>query len=164
MDEFYALGEVTITIAGFAALFSILKPQKKTWDDSDKSNLIRFYMMIEFACLISIFSFLPVILFGYFNPEITFRLSFGVTFLITFPFMIYGTKRNKRLTGKVLINGVTTAILIIIWSLMILFALMGALDLLGENYKTNYLILLFLMFVSDLYLFIRLIYFSIRKI
>ena len=49
MDEFYALGEVTITIAGFAALFSILKPQIKTWDDSDKINLIRFYMMIEFA-------------------------------------------------------------------------------------------------------------------
>lgn len=164
MDEFYALGEVTITIAGFAALFSILRPQKKTWDDSDKSNLIRFYMMIEFACLISIFSFLPVILLGYFNPEITFRLSFGLLFLVTFPYMIYGTKRNKRYTGKVLINGVTTAILLIIWSLMILFALMGALDLLGENNKTNYLILLFLMFVSAVYLFIRLIYFSIRKV
>ncbi len=122
MDEFYALGEVTITIAGFAALFSILKPQKKTWGDSDKSNLIRFYMMIEFACLISIFCFLPVILSGYFNTEITFRLTFGLYFLVTFPFMIYGTKRNKRLTGKVLINGITTAILIIIWSLMILYS------------------------------------------
>ena len=40
MDEFYALGEVTITIAGFAALFSILKPQKKTWGDVDKLNLV----------------------------------------------------------------------------------------------------------------------------
>ena len=164
MDEFYALGEVTITIAGFAALFSILKPQKKTWEFLDKSNLIRFYMMIEFACLISVFSFLPVILFGYFNPEITFRLSFGLLFFITFPYMIYGNIRNKRYTGKVLFGGIVTVILLTIWNLMILFALMGALDLLGENYKTNYLILLFLMFVSDLYLFIRLIYFSIRKI
>jgi hypothetical protein len=35
MDVFYSLGEVTITIAGFAALFSILRPQKKTGMNSD---------------------------------------------------------------------------------------------------------------------------------
>ena len=164
MDVFYSLGEVTITIAGFAALFSILKPQKKNWDNLDIFNLIRFYMMIEFACLISIFCFLPVILLGYFSPEIGFRLSFGLYFLIVFPYEIYGMKRAKRLSGKIAINGIRTVILLIIWSIMILYAFLGALDFLGENYKTNYLILLFLMFVSALYLFIRLIYFSIRKV
>ena len=164
MDEFFALGEITITIAGFAALFSILRSQKKTWDDFDKLNLIRFYMMIEFACLISIFSFLPVILLGYFSSEIVFRLSFGLYFLVIFPYEIYGIKRNIRYSGKIAVDGIRTVILLVIWNLLILYALLGALDLLGENYKTNYLILLFLMFVSALYLFIRLIYFSIRKV
>jgi len=164
MDEFFALGEITITIAGFAALFSILRPQKNTWDDSDKLNLIRFYMMIEFACLISIFSFLPVILLGYTNPEVAFRLSFSLFFLVVFPYEIYGIKRNIRYSGKIAIDGTRTVVLLIVWNLMILFSLLGALGLFGENYKTNYLILLFLMFVSALYLFIRLIYFSIRKV
>ena len=164
MDVFYVLGEVTITIAGFAALFSILRPQKKIRDEFDIYNLIRFYTMIEFACIISIFSFLPVLLLGYTNPEIAFRLSFSLYFLVVFPYMIFGMKRNKRLSGKIAINGIRTVILLIIWDLMILYAVMGALDLLGENYKTNYLTLLFLMFVSALYLFIRLIYFSIRKV
>lgn len=164
MDVFYSLGEVTITIAGFAALFSILRPQKKTWNEFDIYNLIRFYMMIEFACLISIFSFLPVLLLGYVNPEIAFRLSFCIYFLVVFPYIIFGMKRAKRLSGKIAINGTRTVILLIIWNLMTLYAVMGALDLIGENYKTNYLTLLFLMFISALYLFIRLIYFSIRKV
>ena len=164
MDEFFALGEITITIAGFAALFSILRPQKNTWDDSDKLNLIRFYMMIEFACLISIFSFLPVILLGYTNPEVAFRLSFSLFFLVVFPYEVYGIKRNIRYSGKIAIDGTRTVVLLLVWNLMIIFSLLGALGLFGENYKTNYLILLFLMFVSALYLFIRLIYFSIRKV
>ena len=164
MDEFFALGEITITIAGFAALFSILKTQKKSWDSFDKLNLIRFYMMIEFTCLISIFSFLPVILLDYFNTEIAFRLSFGLFFLVVFPYEIYGIKRNIRYSGKVAIDGVRTVVLLVIWNLIILYALFGTLGLLGENFKTNYLTLLFLMFTSALYLFIRLIYFSIRKV
>lgn len=164
MEVFYALGEVSITIAGFAALFSILRPQKKTWDEFDRYNLTRFYMMIEFGCLTSAFCFLPVILLGYFNPEIAFRISFGLYFLVIVPYIIFGLRRVKRLSGKIAINGIRTIILLIIWHIMALFSAMGALDLLGENYKTNYLTLLFLMFVSALYLFIRLIYFSIRKV
>lgn len=163
MDVFYSLGEVTITIAGFAALFSILKPQKKTWDEFDKYNLTRFYMMIEFACLTSFFSFLPALLLGYANPDIAFRLSFALYFLIIVPYIIFGMKRTKRLSGKIAINGIRTIIILIFWHLMTLYSLMGALDLLGENYKTNYFTLLLLMFISALYLFIRLIYFSIRK-
>jgi hypothetical protein len=116
MDVFYSLGEVTITIAGFAALFSILRPQKKTWNEFDIYNLIRFYMMIEFACLISIFSFLPVLLLGYVNPEIAFRLSFCIYFLVVFPYIIFGMKRAKRLSGKIAINGTRTVILLIIWN------------------------------------------------
>ena len=164
MDEFYALGEVTITIAGFAALFSILRPQKKTWGHSDKANLIRFYMMIEFACIISIFCFLPVILLGFFKTEIAFRLSSGLFCLAVIPYEIYAIKRPIRYTGKIELAGGTTVTLIIIWNLIILYALLGALDLLGDSYRTNYLIFLFLFFISDLFLFIRLIYFSIRKV
>ena len=164
MDEFYSLGEITITIAGFAALFSILRPQKKTWGHSDKANLIRFYMMIEFACIISIFCFLPVILLGFFKTEIAFRLSSGLFCLAVIPYEIYAIKRPIRYTGKIELAGGTTVTLIIIWNLIILYALLGALDLLGDSYRTNYLIFLFLFFISDLFLFIRLIYFSIIKV
>lgn len=123
MDEFYSLGEITITIAGFAALFSILKLQKKTWGDLDRVNLIRFYMMIEFACLISIFCFLPVILLGCFKIEIAFRLSSGLFCTVVIPYEIYAIKRNIRYTGKIELAGGTTVTLIIIWNLIILFAL-----------------------------------------
>ena len=164
MDVFYALGEVSITIAGFAALFSILRPQKKTWDEFDRYNLTRFYMMIEFGCLTSIFCILPALFLGYTDSENAFRLSFGLYFLIIVPYIIFGLRRVKRLSGKIAINGIRTVILLIIWHLMALYSVLGALDLLGENYQTNYLTLLFLMFVSALYLFIRLIYFSIRKV
>jgi hypothetical protein len=97
MDEFYALSQITITIAGFAALFSILKPQKDEWKAIDNINLIRFYMMIELACIISIFSYLPVILLGYFSDEITFRLSFGVLFIFSFLYNAFAIKRLKKL-------------------------------------------------------------------
>ena len=163
MDVFYSLAEVTITIAGFAALFSILRPQKKTWNEFDIYNLIRFYMMIEFACIISVFSFLPVLLLGYTSTEVTFRLSFSLYNLVVIPYIIFGMRRARRLSGKIAINGIRTVILLIIWISLTLYAGMGALDLLGENYKSNYLTLLFIMFASALYLFIRLIYFSIRK-
>jgi len=164
MDEFFALGEISITIAGFAALFSILRSQKKTWGDLDKLNLIRFYMMIEFACWITIFCFLPVILLAYFKTEIAFRLSFGLFCLVLIPYEVYALKRSIRYSGKIAIAGGTTVILLIIWNLIIFFALLGTLNLLGENYKANYLIVLLFMFVSALFLFIRLIYFSIRKV
>ena len=164
MDVFYALGEITITIAGFAALFSVLKPQKKSWEYADKLNLIRFYMMIEFACIISVFSFIPVILLDYTNPEIAFRISFSLFFLVVLPYEIFGIKRNIRYCGKAAIDGKRTVFLLVIWNLVLIFSLLGALDIIGENYRTNYLILLFIMFVSALYLFIRLIYFSVRKV
>lgn len=163
MDEFYALSQVTITIAGFAALFSILRPRESQWTDLDKLNLIRFYMMIEIACLISIFSFLPVILGGYFNTEVTFRLSFGFCFLIFGLYYIYGTKRNKRYSGKVAIGGVSTSIILAIGVFLLVFSFLGSLNGLGDNYKTNYLVVLFICFVMNIYLFIRLIYFTVRK-
>lgn len=163
MDEFYALSQVTITIAGFAALFSILRPGESQWTDLDKLNLVRFYMMIEIACLVSIFSFLPIILLGYFNTEITFRLSFGFCFAIFGLYYIYGTIRNKRYSGKLAIGGLSTKIILAIGVLMLLYSLLGSLDLIGHNYKTNYLILLFVCFILNIYLFIRLIYFTVRK-
>ncbi len=163
MDEFYALSQVTITIAGFAALFSILRPRESQWTDLDKLNLVRFYMMIEIACLISLFSFLPIILLGYFNTEVTFRLSFGFLFVIFTLYYIYGTRRNKRYSGKVAIGGLSTIIILTIGIFLISFSLLGSFNLLGNNYKTNYLILLFISFVMNIYLFIRLIYFTVRK-
>jgi len=75
MDEFYALSQITISIAGFAALFSILRTNEQQWTDLDKLNLIRFYIMIETACIISILCFIPILLSGYLEDDITFKIS-----------------------------------------------------------------------------------------
>ncbi len=164
MDEFYALSQITITIAGFAALFSILKPQKGEWKDIDNINLVRFYMMIELACIVSIFSYLPVILLGYFSNEITFRLSFGILFIISFLYDIFAIKRvKKRLKISPTGRKAKFSLLIIIGLLFLLFELLGAVNCLGSNYKTNYLIILFSKFILNVYFFIRLIYFSTQK-
>ncbi len=164
MDEFYALSQITITIAGFAALFSILKPQKGEWKDIDNINLVRFHMMIELACIVSIFSYLPVILLGYFSNEITFRLSFGILFIFSFIYNIFAIKRLKKLLNISSTGGKARFyFLIFIGLLFPLFELLGAVNYLGSNYKTNYLIVLFSKFILNIFFFIRLIYFSTRK-
>jgi hypothetical protein len=163
MDEFYALSQITITIAGFAALFSILKPRDSEWTDLDKLNLVRFYIMIELACLISIVSFLPIILLGYFNTEISYRLSFFFCFVFFLLYNIYALKRNKRYSGKLDIGGFSTISIMTIGMFLLLFSILSSLNLIGTNYKTNYLILLYILFVINIYFFIRLIYFTIRK-
>ena len=163
MDEFYVLAQLSITIAGFAALFSILKPSKIEWTDLDKLNLVRFYVMIEMACLISIYSFLPIILLGFLNEETSFRISFGFGFLTWPIYLLYIFKRNKRFSGKIAIGGLSSAIMQAIGISVILYCLIGSLNYLGNNYKTNYLISIFIFFIIDLWLFIRLIYGTIRK-
>ncbi len=160
MDEFYALSQITITIAGFAALFSILKPQKGEWKDIDNINLVRFYMMIELACIVSIFSYLPVILLGYFSNEITFRLSFGILFII---YNIFAIKRVKKRMKIWRAGRGAKLFLLIIMMLLLLFEFLGAINCLGSNYKTNYLIALFSKFILNIYFFIRLIHFSTRQ-
>ncbi len=163
MEELYTLSQVSITIAGFATLFTTLKPHRNNWDGLDNINLIRFYMMIELACMISVFSFLPVILLGYFDKAISFRLSFGIYSCIWLPYIIYATNRNKRYLGKVNITGISTIIIIALGIFALFFSMCCALNILGENYKTNYLILLYTSFLVNIYLFLRLIYFTIKN-
>ncbi|MBC2840076.1 hypothetical protein [Robiginitalea sp. SC105] len=163
MEEFYALGEITISIAGFAALFSILRPGHKNWTVRDSLNLIRFYMMIEVASIITIFSFLPVILQGYFEIETSFRVSSGLYLLTMILYQVFALKRNKRHSGKIAIGGNITVIVILYTHVIMVFALLQTLGFLGNNHKTNYLVLLFATFIFNIYLFIRLIYFTVRK-
>ena len=96
MDEFYTLSELAITIAGFAALFSILKQKTEPFELADKLNLIRFYMMIELACMMVILCYTPIILSGYFDSETTYRLSSLVFLILNVFYYFFGTKRNKR--------------------------------------------------------------------
>lgn len=163
MEEFYALGEITISIAGFAALFSILRPGHKNWTVRDNLNLIRFYMMIEVASIITIFSFLPVILLGYLDVEAGFRVSSGLYLLIMIFYQVFALNRNKRHSGRITIGGKITVIVILYMHIIMIFALLQSLGFLGVNYKTNYLVLLFATFIFNIYLFIRLIYFTVRK-
>ncbi|NNM22727.1 MAG: hypothetical protein HKO54_04165 [Flavobacteriaceae bacterium] len=163
MDDFYYLAQITTTIAGFAALFSILKHSNKTWNDLAKVNLIRFYIMIELACIITIFCFVPIVLSEYFEQEVTFRVSFGSHFLFSTIYYVFALKRNKRITGLVNIAGTSTKIVRIFSIGVLIFAVFGALNFLGDHYKTNYLISLILVFLINLYMFLRLIYFSMSR-
>ena len=163
MDDFYYLAQITATIAGFAALFSILKHKNKDWNEDAKVNLIRFYIMIELACIITVFCFVPIVLSDYFNTELTFRLSFGSHFILSVGYYFFTLKRNKRITGLVNIAGTSTKIVRLFSIMILLFALCGSLDLLGSHYKTNYLVSLILVFIINLYMFLRLIYFSTRR-
>lgn len=163
MDDFYYLAQITTTIAGFAALFSILKHTSKNWNNETKVNLIRFYIMIELACIITVFCFVPIVLFDYFSEDVTFRLSFGSYFLLSLLYYLFALRRNRRITGLVNIAGTSTKIVRLFSISILIFALCGALDLLGTHYKTNYLISLILVFIINLYMFLRLIYFSTRR-
>lgn len=163
MDDFYYLAQITTTIAGFAALFSILKPARKIWDTESKVNLIRFYIMIELACIITVFCFVPIVLSDYFSVEITFRVSFGSHFLFSTLYYFFALKRNKRITGKVNVAGTSTKIVRLFSVGVLVFALCGTIDILGTHYETNYLISLILVFIINLYMFLRLIYFSMRR-
>ena len=163
MEELYALSKMSISIAGFTALFVVLKPSHIEWSTYDKVNLIRFYMMIELACIVTLFSFLPIVLLGYFDTEISFRGSFGLFNCIGLLYLIYTIRRNKHYTGKVKVAGYSTIIVMVFGIFIILLSILGALNLIGNNYKANYLLLLFLSFCLDIYLFVRLIYFGIKK-
>ena len=84
-------------------------------------------------------------------------------FIIFLLYNIYAFKRNKSYSGKLAIGGLSTKIIATIGILLLFLSLLGALDFIGSNYKTNYLALLFVLFMVNAYFFIRLIYFTVRK-
>ena len=161
MEAFYTLSQLAITIAGFAALFSILKIKDSKWSELDKLNLVRFYVMIELACIIAAFCFLPIIFSGYLSDNNAYRLSFALFFILSIVYHFFWIGRSKRISGKANIGGVSSKIIRLLGNVAGLFAIVNAIGLIGFNYKSNYLALMFLLFIMDLYVFIRLIYFSI---
>ena len=163
MDEFYTLSQLAITIAGFAALFSILKQKTGSFELADKINLVRFYMMIELACMMVILCYTPIILSGYFDSETTYRLSSLVLLILNVSYYIFAVKRNKRYSGKKNIGGTTSMILRIVSICGAICAFVNCIGVIGSHFRENYLLLLFVMFIANMYLFIRLIYFSIGQ-
>ncbi|QIE58746.1 hypothetical protein G5B37_03970 [Rasiella rasia] len=163
MDEFYTLSQLAISIAGFAALFSILKPKTDSYELTDKLNLIRFYVMIELACMVVILCYLPIILLGYFNPEITYKLSFLTFLILSGIYHVFAMKRNKRVSKKINIGGISTIIIRILTIIGFIFAIFNLTGVISSQFRENYLMLIFLIFSMDIYFFIRLIYFSIGK-
>ena len=162
MDPFYTLSELAITLTGFAALFSILKSQNTKWDDLDKLNLVRFFVMIELGCLTAILCFAPIILTGYLNEDLAYRVSSFLAFVLLISYNIFALRRHKKISGRIDIGGLSTKIIRLIAILYIIMAILNSLSLVGVNYKSNYLILMVWMFITGLYFFIRLIYFSIH--
>ena len=163
MDEFYTLSQLAISIAGFAALFSVLKPKTESYELIDKLNLIRFYVMIELACMVVILCYIPIILSGYFDSEITYRLSFLAFLIISVSHHVISMNRNKKLSEKTNIGGISTIILRILTIIGFVFAFVNLIGIIGSHFRENYLLLIFLIFTMDIYFFIRLIYFSIGK-
>jgi hypothetical protein len=160
MEEFETLSELSIATAGFAALASILKP--KSEDVTSKFNLIRFYVMIEFALTVAAFSFLPIVLKSFISEEFNFRISSAVLF--TFSLLLFGnmSKRNKRLGGNVNFGDFYAKISRIISLLAVVSLLLNASGIFGQFFREVYLIALYIFYLSSLFLFYRLIIKAIR--
>lgn len=163
MSEFYTLSQLAISIAGFAALLSILKPKHTKWQRTDKVNLIRFYIMIELACIIATFCFFPIIFSGYLSDECTYRISFTLCFFSLFGYNIFALMRNKRILGQMNFAGNISKVIRLIGILSILFALINSLGYMGTHFRANYLILMYVGFNVSLFHFFRLIYYSIQQ-
>lgn len=161
MEEFYVLSQLAIATAGFAALASILKPKTEKWDSLSKLNLARFYIMIELSIVVAAFGFLPIILKGFLNENMTFRLSSGIIFMIGVFIYSYSNKRNKRLSGKVNIGGKHTVFMRVLAISSLLLALINTIGLFKLFYREIYLIVLYIFFLITLNLFYRLIIFSV---
>ena len=162
MDAFYTLSQLAITMAGFAALFSIIKLQKSEWNELDILNLMRFYVMIELACLIAIYCFLPVIFSGYLSDDNAYRLSFALFFVMWILYRFFMIRRNMKILGKRKFSGLADIIFRLLALIAALFALMNVFGLVGSNYKSNYLSLMLWVLIFNMAIFIRLIYFSIN--
>ncbi|MBT3208123.1 MAG: hypothetical protein HN704_04415 [Bacteroidetes bacterium] len=161
MDELLTLSELSVTIAGFAALFSILNPKIEKWTELDKVNLIRFYMMVELACIVAVFCIIPVVLKGYLEPETTFR---SVSVLHFFTMIVYNYAalvRNKKHLRKLNIAGFSTVVIRILAIVIIVIALLNGLGTFKSYYRESYMFNMYLIFVVDIYFFLRLLYFSI---
>jgi len=162
MDAFYNLSQLAITMAGFAALFSILKLQKSEWNELDILNLMRFYVMIELACLIAIYCYLPVIFSGYLSDDNAYRLSFALFFVMWIVYLSFTRSRNKRILGKRKFSGISDIIFRLLALIGALFAITNVFGLVGPSYKSNYLSLMLWVLIFNMAIFIRLIYFSIN--
>ena len=162
MQDFHSLSQITITIAGFAALFSLLEPEVDTSSVDYKINVIRFFMMVELACTVTLFCFLPIILISYFPGEHTFRVSSGIYFLANVGYFIYCIRRNNHLLGKVAIDGISTKIIIAVSICLAALGLYNSSGLYGSNYQETYTLIVFLTFLFNSYFFLRLIRFAIN--
>jgi hypothetical protein len=163
METLHTLAEVTITIVGFAALFSILKVKKGKWNDRAKWNLIRFYSMIEFGVILMFFCFLPIILSGFLDTQLAFRISsilllVGIILLIILTF-----KRNNKLKCASYNSAISTKILFFAGFVILITDFLNVFGILGTNLEANYLAIMFCLLIYSLYFFVRLIYFSIDK-
>ena len=161
MEEFYILSQLAIAIAGFAALASLLKPKTEKWDSFSTLNLARFYIMIELSIVVAAFGFLPIVLKGFLNDDLTFRLSSGIIFILGIGILRNGDKRHKRLSGKLNIGGRHTIFMRVLAISSLLLALINAIGFFNLFYKEIYLTVLYIFLLVSLNLFYRLIIFSI---
>jgi len=163
MEEYYILCQLAITTAGFAALASLIKPKSQSLDLGYKLNLVRFYIMIEFAVTVAAFGFLPIVLMGFLDEELNFRISSGILFAFAVPLYKYTMNRNKALSGTVNIGGMHTKVTRIFGLTAILILLINAIGLLKPYYSESYLAALYIIFLLSLNLFYRLIINSVKQ-
>ena len=160
-ENFHSLSQIAITIAGFAALFSLLEDRKVSKSLAYRVNLIRFFMMVELACMIAFFCFLTIIVVSYYPTEDTFKTLSWFYIPVNLGYLKICLDRNVALTNKRIIDGNNTRAVIIFSVLFALLALYNAVGYHGSNYQETYTLILFLTFLFNLYFFLRLIQFSI---
>ncbi|MBT3208124.1 MAG: hypothetical protein HN704_04420 [Bacteroidetes bacterium] len=163
MEELLTLSELSVTIAGFAALFSILNPKVEKWTDLDKVNLVRFYMMVELACIVAVFCVIPVVLKGYFDEDTTFRSASALHCFVMVSYNIAALVRNKKYFGKLNITKISTTIIRILAVVIIAISFLNGSGIFESHYRENYMFNLYLIFCVDIYFFLRLLYFTVGK-
>jgi len=158
METLRTLAEVTITIAGFAALATLLRVSKSDWKFHDNVNLIAFYIMIETSAINTAVCFIPIVISNYLTLPLTFRVSAGIFFFINITYAIFLVRRIMKLFGKLNPTGLESIILWIVYFASLIFILFTALGLLGTNYQGNFIAIIFINLIFCLFFFLRLIY------
>lgn len=162
IDSFRNIAELAITIIGFSALISIFQKRGEEWKYQDKTNLLRFYVMLEQAAFILVLCYLPIILINYFDNPDTFVICSVFAAIVTILFVVLAQTRNKRVCGEYIISSFNYIVLV--WAFFyVLIAFGNAFKLLGSGLEANYLTLIYYQIIMCILQFMRLIYSSLKR-
>ena len=162
METLRNLAEISITIAGFSALITLFQNKGTEWKFIDKNNLNRFYIMIESSLLSCVYCYIPVILIGFIDTTMTFRVASLIFVMVSLFYSAFVLIRNKKMTGSENPGGVGTVLMKYLSFALIILAILNFFGILGNNYESIYKVIVFIVVIGTFYFFLRIIYSSIK--